>query len=564
MSDKAFSLFVNIYNEAYKNKPKDPITGLPTSSVDIQYNVQNFNKTDPLATSQENKSGTYDVVNSVINENEWINYQGNSKTNNYIPFSSTPDFIEDISLPSIIDWTQNNHPSMKLIYGHFAYLNDFGKYPANRLMVLRRFSQGIQNDLFTLKGDKVKPLYTMCTWYDEEKIPFSISFKEKWTLFKDSIMEVLQDVVGIKFKTGGVLDTLSNATSTPMGQDIVQKFGAAVGIVTSGENILGDPNTIYEASIRDVDGEDVQTGLECDIKIEFETTFIMREAGGIDAHAAMLMILAEAVHMGTSNSRYYITGNAGDQAMAFIEKIRTGDIEGLFESIVEGLKDILAESLSTLVKAGTDLIKNVQEKGVVATLSKATTDLLVLAIKTRYQRYKWKITGAISALAGLPTAPWHITMGNPKSPWLMCGNLILDSANIDFVGELGYNDVPEKIVVKYSLKNGATIGASEITSIFNKGKGRIYESGLEKIKTVKVPEGQDYAISGSPSQNNQNNSTNKNSGITQQDNVEQVDTNKTNDLKASGIPSNDFGLNNYDNDNNIPKSSNNSVNFFKQ
>lgn len=561
MSDKAFSLFVNIYNEAYKNKPKDPITGLPTSSVDIQYNVQNFNKTDPLATSQENKSGTYDVVNSVINENEWINYQGNSKTNNYIPFSSTPDFIEDISLPSIIDWTQNNHPSMKLIYGHFAYLNDFGKYPANRLMVLRRFDQGIKNDLFTTT---VKPLYTMCTWYDEEKIPLSLSFNESWKKFEDSIMEVLQDVVGIKFAPGGVLDTLSNATSTPMGQDIVQKFGAAVGIVTSGENILGDPNTIYEASIRDVDGEEVKSGLECDIKIDFETTYIMREAGGIDAHAAMLMILAEIVHMGTSNSRYYITGNASDQAVAFIDKIKNGNVDGLFEAIVEGLKDVLTQALSTLTKAATDVVNNVKDKGVIAGVGDSLIAGLASVIKTRYQRYKWKITGAISALAGLPTAPWHITMGNPKSPWFMCGNLVLDSANVDFVGELGYNDVPEKIVVKYSLKNGATIGASEITSIFNKGKGRIYESGLEKIKTVKVPEGQDYAISGSPSQNNQNNSTNKNSGITQQDNVEQVDTNKTNDLKISGIPSNDFGLNNYDNDNNIPKSSNNSVNFFEQ
>jgi hypothetical protein len=56
---------------------------------------------------------------------------------------------EAIKLSSIIDWTQKNHEAMRLNVFHFAYLKDFGVYPANRLMVLRRFNGPVPDDIFS-------------------------------------------------------------------------------------------------------------------------------------------------------------------------------------------------------------------------------------------------------------------------------------------------------------------------------------------------------------------------------------------------------------------------------
>lgn len=555
--NRGLAFFASISNNKTSNK--DPLTGNTISSTNIELNVEKVDPKDSFKiTSVESKTATYQTVDSILNEDQFINYQGNSSLNNYVPFVNNSDFAEDLSLRSIIDWSTstNTNQSMRLNAYHFAFLKNFNTYPANRLMVLRRFPNGVQDDLFTTK---MKALNTMVTYYDVDKIPLDISFNEEWTKFNDPFMSVLEDVIGIKLDDVPLVgNILSKVAGSPLSQDLFQKIGQKLGITTQGENIYGDPNVIYESSIRKVSRENVESGLSSNINIDFEVTYIQNEINGIDANSAMMQIIAEAIHMGTSNARFYISAGGEQFLNEFTKNLREGNAEATFNTVMEAIKNVLNESKELLTKATSGIVDAAKSGDISGVVDKITTGAINLVgdiFKNRYQRYKWKLIGAISALTGSETAPWHVTLGNPKNPWFMCGNLVLKSASIEFEGEMGYNDMPNEVTIKYKLESGRSMGASEIASLFNKGKGRIYTDKI-KIQNISIQNDKDVTLPGQQLQ-----SSSGNTGITEINNKEQVDTNQTNNLRNSGIPSSDFSLNVIDIDNNLPKSTNNIPTF---
>jgi hypothetical protein len=77
-------------------------------------------------------------------------------------------------------------------------------------------------------------------------------------------------------------------------------------------------------------------------------------------------------------------------------------------------------------------------------------------------------------LTGDPTGQWHLTVGNPMNPMLVCGNLCLEDAKFSFEGPLGYEGFPTKLKMTVTLKPGRPRDKSEIESMFNAGRGRMY------------------------------------------------------------------------------------------
>jgi len=530
MADRSLAFFTTIAN---KQSNPDPKTGLSTSSHTVQYDIKKYDKTDPLkGSTSESKTVNYNLVNSGQTDGQFINYQGNSATNNFTAFTSNPELESDIKLSSIIEWTQKHHPSMKLKAEHFAYLKDFGVYPANRLIVLRRFADGVPHDLFNCS---TKPTNTMVTYYNLEKSPFTISFNEEWDHFSDSIMTLLQDVVGIKFDDlpgiGGIIKAAGAAAPSNLQQTVIEAIGQKLGLVSSGDAIYGDPNIIYEAAIRKSDSEGVHSGLKSTFSMTFETTYVFREINGVDAKTMMLDILSNAVHMGTSNGRFLLTHNANEKLSKIINAMQSGDVDALLNDIIDAISDIVVKSGELLSNIMSNVVKDVtaavqgDTKPIVDDILNGVNSI----IRNRFSRYKWKLRGAIGAMTGQHTAPWHITIGNPKHPWLTVGNLIVKTVNLDFGGELSYNDMPTELTVKITLEQGRTMGAQELTSIFNNGKGRIYDTP-EKIQTLKVPNDQQITFNDSSTKNDQSqNVTNT-----------QVDTDKQNDIPNTS----QFSLNN--------------------
>jgi len=506
--DKSLAFFIGA---ATPTNP-DSKTGMSTQIIEGTVNINYYSADDPTkSVKQEQKKYSYNAVISdqnpgqydengkyIAGSGQFINYLGNSQTNEYEPVIVNNEQISDIALSSIIDWTTKHHKSMALLPKHFAYLKNFGSYPANRLIVLRRFAGPAPHNLFK---SNAKPISTLVGFYDFENIPVKISFNEKWKQFDSTFLEVIQDIVGIKFDSiPGVGDVFSKVGQSPIGQDLMYMIGQRLGIISGGSMPYGDPNLIHDAAIRDVSGEGLSTGLESNIDIDFETTFTMNEILGIDAKAAMLDILANATKMGTSNARF-LSGNSKTLANLFTS-LKNGDVSEITDAFVGAVTEtvqILTEKLSATLDKISELSKTKEGDTGSASIGasavnivNASFDLLKEAgyaiIANRFKRYKWKLIGAVSAMTGSHTAPWHISIGNPKFPWFVCGNLVAESTDIIPGGELGYNDMFTELTVKIKLKSGRAMGGSEIQQLFNAGVGRIYDTP-KTIQTFNVVEG---------------------------------------------------------------------------
>lgn len=566
MADRSLAFFITLANQ--QNKP-DPNTGIGTTPYAVQYNVNKFDPNDPLnSQSSEKKDVNYNVVSSLQSEGQFINYLGNSTTNNYRAYTLDPEHESDIKLSNIIDWTQKNHPSMKLNAFHFAYLKYFNVYPANRLMVLRRFPNGINHDLFM---SQVSPIHTMVGYYDLEDSPYDISFSEDWTTSSASVLEVLQDVIGIDFDDVpgiGEVFKLGNklAQGSNLQQTLLYTIGKKLGILNSDNVPYGDPDVIYESAIRNTDPDEFSSGLKSEINLEFKTTYIMREIGGIDSKAAMLDIIANVAGMATSNSKFLVTGNFAGNVNKIINDLESGNTEQLFTDIISAFTDVLnnvisavSDGINSVKKAADDISKNPAEgvAGAITAIVGQIEDIASTLLKSRYLRYKWQLRGAIGAMAGLPTAPWHITLGNPKFPWFVCGNLILDGCKIESKGELGYNDIPTELEVTIKLKAGRSMGAGEIANLFNAGKGRIYDTP-DSIQRLSIPNNTNAPLPGNASADTPTNNTNPTNDSASTTN-DTTDTDNANDLPNTS----DFSLNNQDSDNNLdPLNNNNNYNSF--
>lgn len=482
--DRSLKFFLGITNKNKTNK--DPHTGLSRVSNTTQVSVTN--KTDdPYKKSNDTQSYNQTTTNvkSLLNDRFFVNYLGNSSSNQYNPSVAIPE-ESDISLSSIIEWTTKNHPSMRLKAEDFVYLKAFRSYPANRLMVLRRFPGAVGHDLFS---SNMKPLSTLVTYIPEGEMPVRITFNEKWKSVGEdhTFMSVLQDVIGIDFSTIPGVGNLVSAGESPFAQDMINKIGQKLGFITDGSMPYGDPNIIYDASIRDVSGKGLNSGLESTVTVTFETTYLFQEINGVDAKAAMLDIIGNILVMGTSPERFYVTGTASHQLQTLINEFKNGNVGGLFNSIKEGITEVINEAIDKIAKvaqeaadASTDGDNNTSA---LSTVLDKVGNMASDFMKSRYSRYKWQLTGLLGTMTGMETAPWHITIGNPKAPWFTCGNMVITSVELIPNDVLGYNDYFTELTVKINLKQGRSMGLTGLSNMFNNGRGRIYipEEQLKKI-----------------------------------------------------------------------------------
>jgi hypothetical protein len=517
-----------------QNKP-DSQTGLSTTEYKVQFDVTNYDQNDPRQTTTEKKEVNYTLVNSLQNEGQFINFLGNSATNDFRPFTPNGEHESDIKLSSIIQWTQENRPALKLSAFHFAYLKNFNTYPANRIVALRRFNEAVPHDIMNVKS---RAINTMISYYDMEK-PFTLNFNEEWEDFSKGVYQLIQDIIGVQFASvgkeggyfgdgiagaiGGAAGTIEKVGANNLEQYFLQSIAHQMGLITQGDNIFGDPNIIYRSKIRSgSSGEDIGgSGLSCKFDYTFESTYVMLETNGIDAKAAMIDIIGNAVHMGTSNARFILTHNASEGLSKIIKEMENGNVEGLLSKVLDGLVEgmkKLGEGISNLISG---VKKAFEDGGAEAGFAKAADTIqneIQKALRDRFTRYKWQMRGAIGALSGMHTAPWHLTIGNPKCPWFTIGNIVVDSVDLKFGGEMAYNDMPSELTVTIKVSNGRPLGANEITSLFNNGRGRIYDTP-EQIQKIYVPKGTAHNI-GSDSNSSQlgNPTTSKNkSGISNQE-----------------------------------------------
>jgi hypothetical protein len=88
-------------------------------------------------------------------------------------------------------------------------------------------------------------------------------------------------------------------------------------------------------------------------------------------------------------------------------------------------------------------------------------------------KYKIRFYAIINALAGGPSTPWHVTIGNPLRPIFCSGDMECTGVDIKLGTQLSFNDLPTYIEATISLASARNLGLQEIFAKLNTGGIRV-------------------------------------------------------------------------------------------
>jgi hypothetical protein len=403
-------------------------------------------------------------------------------------FRSNTNSIYDVRTQSIIDWSQTQSNAIKLYAKDFAYLRYLGVYPNNRLIVCRKFKNGVDNDLSVINES---PIATILSWVPPGQNILSISFGENWVDVDETFTDIFNSVgedfrldkIGINLGEAleGGIGAVTLAGFTEMWQrKLLKKLGLIDDV---GADIIpsGNPNLVKEAKRRKVvkDG-DYSSGINYSFSLEVTTEYEQKFIGGLDPTKAFYDIIANIATFGTDNAVFFLNG-AGNAAKKFSDTIALlrNDPKQAISNII---KNIVAE-LNSIV----DNIKKTFNNNSSESESGGSTDndltqkiidgILLDAVEGVVKKYEIRILGVVNMLTGNSSGTWHVTIGNPKRPIFSSGDMYCTKVTVDLGETLAFNDLPSRITVKFTLENARPLGKQEIMSRFMQGVGRTYISG---------------------------------------------------------------------------------------
>jgi hypothetical protein len=421
--------------------------------------------------------------------------------------SSGDEGNEDPYIALIRYFGDRKSKSMILKAADFAYLKDLGVYPINRLWILRRFPDNciVPNNLLAWGANAVRPISTVVGWMkDKEDNPMlSINFNEVWVdqnqMIDKVLTEILRDEFGLKLPAMMSVPGWSQGILFGMlkAMKLTEDYNAT--------NVpTGDPNVLRVAKMREVNNQ----GLQSKINLTLETCYEQKYINGIDPGMAMMDILSNLFKMGTSDQRFVLTGNS-PLVQQFIGNIQSSSqnidawmsfIKELIKAFLGGVTEFINDLKSTTAEvppegnAGSDTKDNQKEKN--TTLGTATADPSAISgmgnlvagmgsvlLAVTIAKYRWPLKGSIALMTGINTTPWHLTIGNPYSPIINIGNIVVGGVDVKLSNDLGFNDMPARIDVSIIADFGRPLGKQELEKMFNNGYKRVYSASSTKRET---------------------------------------------------------------------------------
>lgn len=246
----------------------------------------------------------------------------------------------------------NKHgpPSMTLKAADFVYLRDLGVYPINRLIILRRYRDGVivPNNLSLFKE---RPISTVVGWFkvdDSNKELFSFNFGEKWVEQTETLDKVIQKIMKEQFgiRTEMFLPVAGWSQGFLFG--MLNKMG-----LTTYDFLhvpTGDPNVLRQAMMRDTDGQ----SLLSDLKITFETSYEQKYIDGVDPGLAFQDIIANLARCGTSDMKFILNGNS-EAFQTFFKDVLMGGSKDSAQAWVNLGKQLVDVFVSTVKEFFTGL-----------------------------------------------------------------------------------------------------------------------------------------------------------------------------------------------------------------
>lgn len=469
-------------NVSSYNTGKKQSTNISVGGSNLQSTVSLFTGGSlPQFWANISSTGTEEDTTGLNKEYKGINR--NVLHNNEVYDTSILNIIEKLSYSS----------KAALRPQDFAYLKNLGVYPNNRLIIARRFAEPQKDNIFDKGGSP--PIAVLITWKPEDEDFIDFSFGEEWQDADADFTNVLNKM-GENFRIKGAGTGMGkglNATPLPGFTELLQRqLLTELGILEgqSGDAGVdpqplpsGNPNIIKEAKRRKTigygaAGSGLKASFSIKMKIEYEQKFI----SGIDPTIAWMDILNNALIFGTSNSDNY------GLSAKFAGKIKTwtgkGGIKILIDDIISSIKNALSsikDKVSDLVKGFFD--SSNKDNGTSGTSGDGGSIIpsniaeigqkLLDSVEAAIGKYKVELLGIAHALSGLPSTPWHVTIGNPLRPIFCSGDMLVNEVKLKMGPTLAFNDLPSTMTIELDLKNARNLGLQEILAKFNTGYLRV-------------------------------------------------------------------------------------------
>lgn len=441
--------------------------------------------------------------------------------------------IYDTSVLNIIEKLAGTKAELKP--ADFAYLKNIGVFPNNRLMVARRFAGPADDNIMVKRSDNEwGPFAVLMSWVPEGENFLSFTFGEEWTDSEADFTGILQSIgkdVGLD-NLGGIAGAAGNALPLPGFTEIFQRnFLQQLGLIEDGqENTIpaGNPNLIKTSKRRKLIGyADAGSGLKCSVNIKMVCEYELKYISGIDPTIVWMDLLGMITRFGTSNSSTYgLSKDVGKTLISWANNPNLlidaaakaiGDAIG---KIVKDIQDIIDKAFKKASQLASRLTGTnappppVEEKpklnsdvaldaaksakkaqeGILSDI-KATLDVAVAkGLSGLLQKYRVKIIGIINSLTGLPSTPWHISIGNPMRPTFCSGDMLVEQVELKLGPTLAFNDLPSAITVEFNMTNARPWGLQEIMSKFNSGYLRTVDvqKSFYETNRIKGADGKPY------------------------------------------------------------------------
>jgi hypothetical protein len=492
---------VSSYNLGRKQSTNIVVDGKPVESTVSLFTgdaIPNFWANISKAGTDGDTTGT---------ESEYKGINRNVLHNNEVYDTSVLNIIEKLSFS----------PKASLRPQDFAYLKNLGVFPNNRLMIARRFSQPQKDNIMDKGGSR--PLAVLISWKPEDEDFIDFSFGEEWMDADADFTNVLNRLgenFGISGGGSGAGKGLNVVPLPGFTETIQRELLTKLGILenrsagsddtkveTSSQPLpSGNPNIIKIAKRRKTIGYgDAGSGLKATISIKMKVEYEQKFISGIDPTIAWMDIVNNALTFGTSNSSNY------GLSKGFANKIKSwtgkGGVKLLINDIISALKSVLEEAkkkvgelvegLFSPKKDGETSDDDLKKKRDAAegALTKVL-DLVLRSIEETIRKYQVELMGIAHSLTGLPSTPWHITIGNPLRPVFCSGDMLTDDVSLKMGPTLAFNDLPSNITVEFTLKNARPLGMQEILAKFNTGYLRVVNVRKDYLTSAIANDGNAY------------------------------------------------------------------------
>lgn len=397
---------------------------------------------------------------------------------------------------NIVDYSkQTGGESFAYNFSDFIQMEHYGQISNDYLITLRRFAYPMSDDLLSPKtkgskgdmldasqpdlaravtwlspalGNDLKEILKFKTTYEWEEAESQIQEAQSSTKDRGKLGEMIDGAAGGQ---GGAIEAGLNGFTSVSAAKTRDHGNVDYAKKTYPNRVFGPLNIIKTVLAR-------KAGLKFEQEFKLNFHYDLKAYPGTSPKVAFMDTLSNILALTYNNApfwggavRFSGSGQTG-KPFGDTSKLASGDYAGYLGSIADTLAGMGGNFMDQMKKTASNI-------GSGAGINKILGDSSIL--ENIVGGGLMKLMGGPSGgsiinafLTGDPTGQWHVTVGNPMNPIIVCGNLALQDASFEFEGPLSYEGFPTKMKVEITLKPGRPRDKTEIESMFNAGRGRMY------------------------------------------------------------------------------------------